>query len=216
MNARISTSFLLNNFPLGKFKSQHGIRTSSGILEQSMGLKFSFQANRTNVNHGFTSQAFAQYIYTNYKLSTKDLEGLDPNLNYSSSTGTWNMGGILIGMDKTIPWTDYFSFDFRALGGWTSVQTPWIFIKGTKPEYDIRFWRKQDPIRKNAFIYDLGASFNIEIRKKYALMLSADLTGTNLIKTKAKVNDIFRQTANPDWNFQPFMLNLSMGWGWNF
>ncbi len=138
-----------------------------------------------------------------------------PNTSWSVEAANWGIGGILIGGLATLPLSNRFFFDFRALCGIYTAYSPEykLYASTIFQGSPVTYTFEREKYHGVSFAYNFGTGFKYKMGNKY-LIFNVDYTASKPKFKDVKIHNIDgtidTQTFKQDIN----SLNFTIGMGY--
>jgi hypothetical protein len=158
--------------PVGDFASKDPKNKNAGIANTGTFIDLSF-ACKLDENLGIAALVRGQANGTDTKVvSTSFSKQIPSGVKTTLKTGSWGLGGFMLGGYGSFPTTEKVSFEFRALLGYVYASSPYVIISFTGSGNS--GWVKQESASSFALAYIVGAGFKFDAGKRICLFLNTD------------------------------------------
>jgi hypothetical protein len=165
------------SIPTGEFASKNMDNESSGFANTGAIFDISF-AYKLNKNFGLTAVLRGQANEVDAQALSKEMsKQLTSDITNSVSTGSWGIGGLLVGGYATVPFAKQLSFESRLMLGFITSTSPDMTINLSSPNGSA--WVKQSSATAPAFAYLAGIGIKYDVAKRVCLLTNFDYLGAN-------------------------------------
>jgi hypothetical protein len=182
-----------------------GFAQPGGMIDISFGYKLS-------KNYGIAAMLRGQINNLDKDaISTEITKGL-PWVNDNVRTGSWKIGGLMVGGYGTFPITNKVSFEPKFLFGLLLAKSPELNIDLTGP--DGSGWVKQNSVTSSTFGALVGAGFKYNAGKKMCLFANIDYLGAKpeFRDVETTTNFDYREKGTYSQTFGTVNLGIGVGY----
>lgn len=206
------------SIPLSDYKSTDLSKEESGFAKVGFNFNISV-AYRLSRNFSLAALVTGSTNSINRSALQDEITDMNkgdlPNTSWSVEAGTWGIGGILIGGLATLPLSDRFFLDFRALCGIYTAYSPeyTLYANTIVQGSPVTYTFEREKYHGTSFAYNFGTGFKYKMGNKY-LIFNVDYTAS-----KPKFKDVKIHNIDGTINTQTFKqdinsLNVTIGMGY--
>jgi hypothetical protein len=200
------------SFPTGDFASKDmdnesaGFAKTGAIFDLSFGYKIGKNFGVSALLRGQSNKVDAQAIADEMsKQFTSDITG-------TVRTGSWGVGGFLVGGYGSFPVAKQLSFDSRLMVGFISATSPDMTINLSSS--DGSGWVKQSSASGTAFAYLAGIGLKYNAAKRLCVLMNFDYLGAKPefedVETTSSMGDYGKSTYSQTFG----SINIGFGVGY--
>ena len=165
------------SIPTGDFASKDMNNESAGFAKTGAIFDITF-AYKLNKNFGVTALLRGQANKLDAQAVSNEMsKQMPPEFSNTVRTGSWGIGGLLVGGYSTIPIAKQLSFESKLMLGFISATSPDVTINLSG--YGETAWVKQNSVSSTAFAYMAGIGLKYDAGKRVCVLLNVDYLGSN-------------------------------------
>ena len=205
------------SIPLSEYAASDFNNPSSGFAKTggNFGINFGYRFNEYLSLTGLLSGSVNRYDYIQLQnWLTENFIDLMPDTRWIVETKSWGLGGLLGGFTGSLPLVNNrFYVDARALGGFTYVYSPAIYITGIESgAEDIYLFVEQ--YSTGSWALDFGAGFRYKRTRNQYFTLYADYFMAHPKYSGVVSESNFGASRSDSFSQKINAVNISLGIGY--